>query len=188
MRGEQLQLPLPDRRRWFDIDLFADCRGKDNNSFMRGALYSVNLRCAAYNLMRAAGLVNPENARIQLQFRNLRGQVEFEVREDITEILKTSAVLLINDEFSSLPGKVANNVCSIAHGIGLPFVVILQADFVEPGTVTVPLNMDGSKSQVFEISKNDDDTHGRILDALYDAHDQNPYLAGMYYRGFLPEG
>jgi hypothetical protein len=125
---------------------------------------------------------------VQLQFRDLRGQVESEVREDITEILKTSAVVLINDELSSLSGQVANNVCCLAHGTGLPFIVILQTDFVEPGTITVPVNLDGSKAHVFAISKNEDETNGKILDALHDAHDQNPYLAGMYYNSFLMEG
>ncbi len=183
LRGRQLRLPLPGYRRWFDIDLFANCREQADYSYMRTAIYKGNLRSAAYDLMRAGGLMNTKIAMVN--FKDLRDYPKSEVHEDIIEILKFSAVLLMNDDKNSPAYEVAKTTSDYAQAIGFPFIVTIQTNFVEPGMIAVPVNMDGSKLRICKITKNDDDAHSSVLDGVIEAHERNPYLATLDCRTFL---
>lgn len=188
LRGNQPWLPASDRRRWFDIDLFDGCRGPGMRSEWANARYRVNLELAIYNIVRAASFMLPGGASLQVQYRDLRGQSREMIEDDLSEMRKSTALLLLSNEPSTPTGRLANRVCCIAQGAGLPFVATIQVDWVEENTIVVPVSNNPDQDHIFPINSDDDETANRIIDAVFDAYDRNPYLSWRQANCFVEEG
>ena len=171
---EQLRLPFENYRRWFDIDLFFDCRDPGLCRYRATFNYKQNLLSAAFNLMCAAGVII--RSFNYVQHRDLRGLPETQVREHIEFLLKRSALVLINDEIASPAGRLCVDACAVAQGTGYAFAAVLLTDTVSPGSVVVPLDERYTESRTIDLTDHDKEARDRVVDAISEAYEENDYL------------
>ena len=180
LRDDQYSLPMSERHHMFDVDLFIGCRG-EAGYHSRDMRYSRNVKSAIYNLLRAAGFVTSE--RYTVGYTDLRRGCEQEIDRDIREILKTSAIIYINDEITSTSAELARNASYSMMSSGYPHVTIIQTNRVKPGYLGVPVSVNGTEIRLTEESSNEEE----LIMALNEAYDRNYYLMELWAFQFWPE-
>ncbi|OAB55822.1 hypothetical protein AY600_17970 [Phormidium willei BDU 130791] len=125
-------LPLFDRRRLYDFDLFAGCRDAEGRveargSYARGAeRYKLNLRRAVFNLFKLAAEICTRETMIE--FKDLRGLSHPEAVSFMYSLSKRAALVAVNAGRESEAFTLACMGSTQAIFEGFPNVIVLLVD------------------------------------------------------------
>ena len=182
LAGEQRELPFDGQHRLFDIDLFQGCRDSEQSEILKDSHYRVNLDQAFFNLIRAGGVVVEKGVKVEV--RDLCDLSDEALREALGEIMKSSAVVLVNGEGNSALSKVAIDAACEAQLSGFPFVAIILTECIEPGSIVVPFDERLGATKIFRDLDLDPDSIEQVFEAILVAYGRNRYLSSRYLASF----